>query len=309
MKRYCRVILGKAHSFAEECRLGNFVGVDFSFNRDLTGKFPEDWRDFNKEFVPILMNSGYTSKVSAGLACGMTWTLCSGLNIGDVVLCPSGHDTYFVGIISSAYVYAANENLPHRRAVKWMEIEISPNQMSEELLKSARSIGTTSLLDTYAAEIEQLINGSPTPGSEQTPLGHEVASEGVLEKHLEEFLVRNWEKTPFFDDYEIYKNPEGQTVGQQFNAFGYDRIDILAQSKDKKTLLVIELKKGKGTDETVGQLLRYMGYMNTIKEEGQVVRGMIIAHEANEQIQHALSMVQNVEFYSYKLHFSLTKLS
>jgi restriction system protein len=190
-----------------------------------------------------------------------------------------------------------------------MEIEISPNQMSEELLKSARSIGTTSLLDTYETEIEQLINGSPTPGSEQTPLGHEVASEGVLEKHLEEFLVRNWEKTPFFDDYEIYKNPEGQTVGQQFNAFGYDRIDILAQSKDSRTLLVIELKKGKGTDETVGQLLRYMGYMNTIKEEGQVVRGMIIAHEANEQIQHALSMVPNVEFYAYKLNFSLTKLT
>ena len=49
--------------------------------------------------------------------------------------------------------------------------------------------------------------------------------------------------------------------------------------------------------------------MNTIKEEGQVVRGMIIAHEANEQIQHALSMVPNVEFYAYKLNFSLTKLS
>ena len=190
-----------------------------------------------------------------------------------------------------------------------MDIEISPSQMSEELLRSARSIGTTSMLDPYAAEIEQLINGLPTPSVEQTPLGYEVVSEGVLEKHLEEFLVRNWDKTPFFDDYEIYKNPEGQTVGQQFNAFGYDRIDILAQSKDKKTLLIIELKKGKGTDETVGQLLRYMGYMNTIKEEGQVVRGMIIAHEANEQIQHALSMVQNVEFYTYKLHFSLTKLT
>ena len=105
------------------------------------------------------MNSGYTTKISAGLACGMTWTLCSGLNIGDVVLCPSGRNTYFVGSISSAYVYAGNKNLPHRRAVKWMGIEISPNQISEELLKSARSIGTTPLLDTYATEIEQLING------------------------------------------------------------------------------------------------------------------------------------------------------
>jgi restriction system protein len=309
MKRYCRVILGKGHSYAEECRAGNFVGVDFDFRQDLTGQFPEDWRDFNKEFVPKLMNSGYTSKVAAGLACGMTWTLCSGLNVGDVVLCPSGNNTYFVGTIAGSYFYAENENLPHRRPVKWMDLEINPSEMSDELLRSARSIGTTSMLDVYAEEIEQFIQGLPSMVNDTASLGHEISSEGVLEKHLEEFLVRNWDKTPFFDDYEIYKNAEGQTVGQQFNAFGYDRIDILAQSKDRKTLLVIELKKGRGTDETVGQLLRYMGYMNTIKEEGQVIKGMIVAHEANEQIQHALSMIQNVEFYAYKLHFSLTKLA
>jgi restriction system protein len=192
--------------------------------------------------------------------------------------------------------------------VKWIDIEVNPNDMSPELLRAARSIGTTAILDNYASEIEQLIGGSSNSGSQPTPSIQEDVSEGVLEKHLEEFLVRNWDKTPFFNDYEIYKNTEGQTVGQQFNAFGYDRIDILAQSKDGLTLLVIELKKDKGTDETVGQLLRYMGYMNTIKDENQVVRGMIIAHEANERIQHALSMVPNVEFYAYKLHFSLTKL-
>lgn len=308
MKRYCRVILGKAHSFAKECHDGGFVGVDFNFNQDLTGKFPEDWRKFNKEFVPVLIDHGYTSKVSAGLACGMTWTLCAGLNIGDIVLSPSGHDTFYAGTIASGYSYVENSNLPHRRSVKWIDIELKPSDMSPELLRSARSIGTTAILDNYASEVEQLIGGSSILGSQPTPSIQEDVSEGVLEKHLEEFLVRNWDKTPFFNDYEIYKNTEGQTVGQQFNAFGYDRIDILAQSKDGLTLLVIELKKDKGTDETVGQLLRYMGYMNTIKDENQVVRGMIIAHEANERIQHALSMVPNVEFYAYKLHFSLTKL-
>lgn len=309
MKRYCRVILGKSHSFADECYKGNFIGVDFGFNQDLTGKFPEDWRHFNKEFLPVLINLGYTSKVSAGLACGMTWTLCAGLNIGDIVLCPSGHDTFYVGSIASGYIYVENTNLPHRRSVKWMDLEITPSSMSPELRRSARSIGTTAMLDTYASEIEQLISGIPNSGPQVAASVLEDVSEGVLEKHLEEFLIRNWDKTPFFNDYEIYKNTEGQTIGQQFNACGYDRIDILAQSKDGLTLLVIELKKAKGTDETVGQLLRYMGYMNTIKEENQVVRGMIIAHEANERIQHALSMVPNVEFYAYKLHFSLTRLT
>ena len=35
-------------------------------------------------------------------------------------------------------------------------------------------------------------------------------------------------------------------------------IDILAISKDKKTLLVVELKKGRVSDNVVGQIQRYI---------------------------------------------------
>ena len=53
MKNYYRVMLGKQSAFAEQCFAGNFIGTDFEIAQDLTGKLPEKWRDFNKEFIPV----------------------------------------------------------------------------------------------------------------------------------------------------------------------------------------------------------------------------------------------------------------
>ena len=77
-------------------------------------------------------------------------------------------------------------------------------------------------------------------------------------------------------------------------------------SKDKKELLVIELKKGKASDAVVGQIQRYMGYINSeFLEEGQVVKGAIIALEDDLRIKRALSVTKDIDFYRYKVHFEL----
>ena len=81
----------------------------------------------------------------------------------------------------------------------------------------------------------------------------------AMEKHLEDFLVRNWTQTDFAREYDIYEE-DGECVGQQYPT-DTGNIDILAVSRDKKTLLVLELKKGRASDAVVGQILRYMGYV------------------------------------------------
>ena len=93
--------------------------------------------------------------------------------------------------------------------------------------------------------------------------------------------------------------------GQQFQTDTVP-IDILAISKDKKELLVIELKKGKASDTVVGQIQRYMGYIkNEFLEEGQTVKGVIIALEDSIKIQRALSVTKDIDFYRYKVNFEL----
>lgn len=310
MTKYCRIFLGKGHSYASECHEKGFIGVDFDFENDLTNNLYDDWREFNKEFVPKLIERfPEKSKVSAGLACGMTWSVCKGLQIGDVVLAPTGDRTFYVGDITGPYRFAEGQSLPHQRPVKWRNTILQLDDLSEQLRRSVGSIGTTSMLDGHAEELERLLSGTEnrlvvTNDGESL----ENVSEFVFEKHLEEFMVKNWELTPFATEYDIYRNEKGEQIGKQFSAFGKDRIDILAISKDRKTLLVIELKKGKGTDEVLGQVLRYMGHVNTLKEDNQTVKGLIVAHEDNPRIRHALSMVQNVSFYTYKIQFSLTQV-
>jgi len=76
MKNYYRLMLGRKSIHAEACFAGGFIGTDFGMHLDLTGRLPDEWRDFNKEFIPIyLENRPHKTKIAAGLACGAIWTV------------------------------------------------------------------------------------------------------------------------------------------------------------------------------------------------------------------------------------------
>ena len=80
-----------------------------------------------------------------------------------------------------------------------------------------------------------------------------------MEKHLEEFLISNWNSCELSENYDLFSE-DGQILAQQFpTATG--PIDILAISIDRREILVIELKKGRASDRVVGQILRYIGYV------------------------------------------------
>ena len=106
LKNYYRLMLGRKSSFADEAHKGNFVGVDCDIDRDLTGDLFENWRDFNRKFIPIYLE-GHPDKtrVAAGLACGALWTVAKAFQLGDLVLCPDGTGTYLVGEVAGPYEY------------------------------------------------------------------------------------------------------------------------------------------------------------------------------------------------------------
>lgn len=195
-KKYYRIMLGRKSRHAEECFNGNFIGADFGINQDLTKELPENWRDFNKKFIPIyLKNEPEKTKVSAGLACGALWTVSKGIKIHDIVLCPDGTGQYLVGEVIEDYKYHSGANLPHQRLVRWYPKKIERSSMSEPLKNSSGSIGTVSDVTKYAAEIETLIAGNRPATIISTDETVENASEFALEKHLEDFLVQNWHHT------------------------------------------------------------------------------------------------------------------
>lgn len=300
-------MLGKKSIYVEEAYKGNFIGAGWLKNVDLTNKLPDNWRDFNSKFIPLyLENRPEKTKVSAGLACGMLYTIAKGISIGDIVLCPDGKGNYFVGEISGNYEYHKDKILPHRRSVRWFSRTISRDEMSESLRNSTGSIGTVSEISRYADEIETLISGSRPATIVATDETIEDPSIFAIEKHLEDFLVQNWRHTELGKHYDIYEE-DGEMVGQQYPS-DTGPIDILAISKDKKEILVVELKKGRVSDMVIGQVQRYMGYVKEeLAEDNQSVRGVIIAFEDDVKIRRALSVVSNIDFYTYKIHFNLEK--
>lgn len=309
MKNFYRIMLGRKSVFAEESFKGNFVGANWFEDIDLTNKLPENWRDFNREYVPIYMQTyANKTKVAAGLACGMLHTIAKGMNIGDIVICPNGSGSYYVGEVTSNYQYQKGTSVPHRRSVNWFPKMISREDMSESLKNSTSSTGTVANVTKHSAEIESLIAGDRPVTLMATDETVEDPSIFALERHLEDFLVQNWHHTDLGKHYDIFEE-DGEIVGQQYPS-DTGPIDILAISKDKKELLVVELKKGRASDTVVGQIQRYMGYVKEeLAESNQNVRGVIIAFEDDVRIHRALSVANNIDFYTYKVSFKLEKKS
>lgn len=304
---YLRVTLGKGNEHAQECFEGNFIGVDFGIHQDLANKFPEEWRDFNKEYVPVYLTiHPEKSRIAAGLACGAIWVISKAILAGDIVLCPDGEGRFHVGEIAGDYYYQEGGVLPHRRPVRWLDKIIDRATLPDEVRKAIGVQGTYRNITSQAEFLDELLVDAHERKIVALDETIEDPSTFALEKHLEDFLVQNWSMTDLGSNYDIYEE-EGEIVGQQYPT-DTGPIDILAVSKDKKTLLVVELKKGRASDVVVGQIQRYMGYVKEeLAEEGQSVKGIIIALEDDLRIRRSLAVAQNIEYYRYQVSFKLVK--
>lgn len=303
-KSYYRVRLGEGGKNAEECLANGFVGTDFGIREDLTTKLPEDWRSFNREFIPVMLEAEPDkSRIAAGLNCGALWNVSKGALIGDLVLSPDAAGRLHVGEVTGDYFYEEGGVLPHRRPVTWLPLVVDRDDMSETLWRKVRPPLTVINVTDLADEIEVLL-GSSVPVLVSTDESVEDPASFAMEKHLEDFLVENWGQTVLGAHYDILE-ADGAQVGQQFQT-DTGPIDILAVSKDKTRLLVVELKKGRANDKVVGQTLRYMGYVqDELAEDGQTVEGAIIAPDDGLGLRRALSLLPNVAFYRYEVNFRL----
>jgi restriction system protein len=171
--------------------------------------------------------------------------------------------------------------------------------MSEAMRNSSGSIGTVAELTKYATEIEGLLSSTAPPEMTVSDPTVEDPATFALERHLEDFLVTNWDQTPLGKDYRIYE-VDGEAVGRQYPT-DTGPMDILAISNDGTQLLVVELKKGRASDAVIGQIQRYMGYVQEeLAESNQTVGGAIIALEDDVRLRRALVVTNNIDFYRTK---------
>ena len=143
---------------------------------------------------------------------------------------------------------------------------------------------------------------SPLPLSDpdDTTVG---LSKFAIESHLEDFIEHNWSKIGWGRPLVLYQ--EGDQSGRQFPA-GVWSIDFLATDKKTNDFVVIELKRHQASDAAVGQVLRYIAWVRkNVAKSGQNVQGIIVAHEVDDALRHAISELSNVSIKTYSVTFTL----
>jgi len=129
-------------------------------------------------------------------------------------------------------------------------------------------------------------------------------NEFAYEKDLQNFLAKNLNLIE--DGLTLYQ--EDDIPGIEFPVGGRF-IDILALDKNND-YVVIELKVSRGYDRVIGQLLRYMAWIEKNQiEKDQKVRGIIIAKEISEDLILACSKINDVQLFEYELSVKLHEKS
>jgi hypothetical protein len=171
--------------------------------------------------------------------------------------------------------------------------------VNEVLQKLAKQHGLSLLeLDNAFDHVPPDENGEDSGDDDLTQIG-------ITERTLSDLIVYNWENTSIGRQYRLYQDNGG--TGQEYST-RIGRIDLLAKNPDNQEWLVIELKRGHSSDVVVGQILRYMGWVQeNLADAGEVVKGMVvIAGEAGDRLRYALKAVEDrISLATYTVHFNL----
>ncbi len=126
-----------------------------------------------------------------------------------------------------------------------------------------------------------------------------------LERHLHEFLRDNWDDTDLGKEWDLYSEPGDEEAGYEYPC-GVGQIDLLAKHRSEPRWLVLELKRGQTSDSTVGQIMRYIGWVeNHVATEEEDVEGIIIARQADKKLRYALATLPSVSLQLYEVDFRL----
>ena len=239
-----------------------------------------------------------------GLCINMIWAFFHEISPGDFVIARRGRKILAgVGkVTQSAYFDSGKNSISGHLNF----IGVSWQENPRDTVFPSIVFPMYTVAEIQEEKFYRLIHAEAAPGHplEISELADSNESSAfVLEKYLEEFMVSNFQ-TIFKGDMKIYQDGEGND-GQQF-ATEVGPIDILAFEPKSKSFVVIELKKGRPSDQVVGQVLRYMGWVKTnLCRNGETVKGLVVCREPDSKLSYALQMTNGIDIRYYDVAFKL----
>ncbi len=283
----------------------------FENNRHWTGlhrqgtRMCSDMVNLRKALATLLNENEPVSK-RLDEAIAMVWGM--GKNVASAILMVSQPDRYGVWNNRSEATLKRFDAWPNfNRGESFGNRYVKVNQILLQL-RDALNIDLWTL-DSLWWIIDEQESGEISSG-EGTELGAsslavECGQQFGLERHLHEFLRDNWNHLEIGQEWGLYQEPGDEEAGYEYPC-DVGRIDLLAKHRTQSRWLVVELKRNQTSDQTVGQLLRYIGWVKRhLADENDEVHGMIICREADASLHYALSAVPNVKLQFYEVEFHL----
>lgn len=268
-----------------------------------------DISKMSREALSDAVAAAYPDKPppTKGLYANMLWAFYHQIGQGDFVIARRGRKTLAaVGKVTRVGFYAPGRNPslaapgyshPNFLEVEWQEQprdKVFPSLVFPmQTLAEISEVQYHNLVEDSG--MSTVISEPPTEVIDQNAF--------VLEKYLEDFIASNFEMI-FKGKLHIYEDAEGAD-GQQY-ATDIGPIDILAVEPESSSFIVIELKKGRPSDQVVGQILRYMGWVKrNLCKDGQGVKGLVICRDPDPKLSYALEMTNNIDVRYYSVSFKL----
>lgn len=135
----------------------------------------------------------------------------------------------------------------------------------------------------------------------------------LLEEDLRSYIASQPTIEPMFGEvykgYELYKEPDGRITGELYDTKTVGQIDLLYQN-ETGDLLVVELKRTEDTtDKAVGQIARYLGWVQDNIGKTKNVEGLLVARSASEELKYATKALRNCKLCTYEIQFRFSHVS
>jgi hypothetical protein len=214
--------------------------------------------------------------------------------------------------------YVSGLSLDHRiKMVKYLcNVDVSDESFGEKIIKSNRLLleyfknksisASPRTISCFLYSLKNIWDTDSETTGEETDEEISINEEQmfVMEKYFEEFLVGNWETTELGKKFNLIYSDENELLSQQYKT-DIGKIDLLVKEKNTNNYVVIELKKNQTSDDTVGQILRYMGWVKEKLAKNDLVKGIIIGYSNDDKLNYALKLIPDISLLLYRINFSL----
>lgn len=223
--------------------------------------------------------------------------------VGDKVLLYGKSSILAIGEIDSEYKYDKQERYHHTRKVKWEKIfdfyDYPIKDFNIDLQKTLQKNRT--IVKLTEDEWETIEKYCPTI-EDQEDLDEDIIQDEynfniTKESDLQEFLWYNLSNL----------EPGLEPLNWELYAEDAGRIDILAKDSSNN-LVVIELKAVVADDDTISQILRYIGWVKENYEDYGAIRGIIVSNDFTKRAIYAASAVENIKLVKYTVSFDFNNI-